>query len=122
MKKIIKSLKKIIVNIYSLIDKIIIVPITKFFLKISDFFKENKFALEKFIGNKQTLIVVSLLFSLFIFFLVDSKGNILIDNSAGVLDKQPVTAIYNEEAYVIEGLPKTADITLIGRKSDIYLA
>ena len=33
-----------------------------------------------------------------------------------------MTAEYNEEAYVIEGLPETVDITLIGRSSDIYLA
>ena len=31
-------------------------------------------------------------------------------------------AEYNEEAYVIEGLPTTVDVTLIGRTSDLYLA
>ena len=35
---------------------------------------------------------------------------------------QPVRAIYNEEAYVVEGLPKTVDVTLIGRRADLYLA
>ena len=29
---------------------------------------------------------------------------------------------YNEKAYVVEGIPETVDIVLIGRKSDIYLA
>ena len=31
-------------------------------------------------------------------------------------------AIYNEETYVIEGLPESVDVTLIGRQVDIYLA
>ena len=29
---------------------------------------------------------------------------------------------YNKEAYIIEGLPETADVTLIGRTVDLYLA
>ena len=31
-----------------------------------------------------------------------------------VLSGQAVTAVYNSEAYVIEGLPETVDIVLIG--------
>ena len=44
----------------------------------------------------------------------------LIETSAEVLYDQPISATYNEEAYVVEGLPKTVDITLIGRKSDVF--
>ena len=39
-----------------------------------------------------------------------------------MLYDQPISATFNEEAYVVEGLPETVDITLISRKSDIYLA
>jgi YbbR domain-containing protein len=39
-----------------------------------------------------------------------------------VLYNQPVTAIYNEEEYVVEGLPETVDITMIGTKANLYLA
>ena len=35
---------------------------------------------------------------------------------------QKVEAIYNTETYVVEGLPETVDVTLIGRKNDMYLA
>ena len=35
---------------------------------------------------------------------------------------QPVTAVYNEESYVVEGLPKDVDITLIGQRRHIFLA
>src|SRR5690606_7741905 len=33
-----------------------------------------------------------------------------------------VTAIYNEEAYVVEGIPETVDITLIGRRAELVFA
>ena len=54
--------------------------------------------------------------------MVDQNSNTILNKSAEVLYNQPVTAEYNEEAYVIEGLPETVDITLIGRSSDLYLA
>ena len=54
--------------------------------------------------------------------MADTKSTSLIETSAEVLYDQPISATYNEEAYVVEGLPKTVDITLIGRKSDVYLA
>ncbi len=122
MKKIIKPILKIIIAILSFFDRIIITPITKLFLKISEFFKENSKYAERFIVNKQTLIVISLIIAIFTFYLVDRKTTTLLDTSAEILYSQPVTAIYNEEAYVIEGLPETTDITLIGRRADIYLA
>lgn len=46
----------------------------------------------------------------------------MMNSSAEILYKQPVTALYNEESYVVEGLPETVDIMLIGRRSDLYLA
>ena len=44
------------------------------------------------------------------------------DKYAEILYEQPVTAVYNEELYVVEGLPKTVDITLVGQKRHIFLA
>ena len=38
------------------------------------------------------------------------------------LKNQPVNAIYNEEQYVVEGLPETVDVTLIGSKAELYIA
>ena len=46
----------------------------------------------------------------------------MIDQYAEILYNQPVTAVYNEESYVVEGLPKSVDITLIGQKRHIFLA
>ena len=115
-------MKKIGKKIILFFDKWLITPITKLILLITDFVKNNGREIEKFINKKQTLIVLSLIFAFAIFFLVDQNSNTILNKSAEVLYNQPVTAEYNEEAYVIEGLPETVDITLIGRTSDLYLA
>ncbi len=104
------------------IDKKIILPITKFFVSISNKLKGKGGSIEKILSKKSGLIIVSLIIALGVFFIADSKTTSLIETSAEVLYDQPITATYNEEAYVVEGLPKTVDITLIGRKSDVYLA
>ena len=50
------------------------------------------------------------------FYFVDSKAFSLINTNAEILRNQPVEVIYNKSAYVIEGVPETVDITLIGKK------
>lgn len=130
MKKKVKTPKKkkknifiiFIKNIIKLIDKSIVVPITKFFLMISEKFNGKTGGLEKWLVKKNTMVFISLLIALIFFFYVDSRSNVLIDSSAEVLRNQKVEATYNKEAYVIEGLPETADVTLIGRRVDLYLA
>lgn len=119
-----KTNKKI--NIFSRIihffDKWIITPITKLILIIGDFFKNNGKSIERVLSNRQSLVIISLIAALIAFFTVDNKFTTITDNSADTLFGQKVTAIYNEEAYVVEGLPETVDVTLIGRKWDVYLA
>lgn len=115
-------MKKIGKKIILFFDKWLITPITKLILLITDFVKDNGREIEKFINKKQTLIVLSLIFAFAVFVLVDQNSNTILNKSAEVLYNQPVIAEYNEEAYVIEGLPETVDITLIGRTSDLYLA
>ncbi len=115
-------MKKIIRAIILFFDRWLITPITKLVLLISGLVKNNGREFEKFINKKQTLIVLSLIFAFLLFFWVDKNSDTLINKSAEILYNQPVTAEYNEEAYVIEGLPSTADVTLIGRTSDLYLA
>ena len=46
----------------------------------------------------------------------------LTGSESVVLTKIPITADYNEEEYVVEGIPETADIVLMGKKSGLYLA
>jgi len=109
-------------NIIKLIDKSIVVPVTKFFLMISEKFNKNTGSLEKWLVKKNTMVFISLLIALIFFFYVDSRSTVLIDSSAEVLRNQKVEATYNKEAFVVEGLPETADVTLIGRRVDLYLA
>ena len=122
MKKIIRSVLKFFRHIGAFFDKWLIMPITKLILKIIDFSKTNSKWLEKLLGKKQTLIVVSLILALAVFFIIDSEGNTLVDQYAEILYDQKVTATYNEEAYVVEGLPDSVDITLVGQKRHIFLA
>ena len=122
MKKIIKIFKSIFHGIYSVFDKWIITPITKLILKIADLSKNNNKGLERLLNKKSTLIVISLLLAFATFYLIDRNKNVTIDQYAEILYKQKVTASFNEELYVVEGLPSTVDITLIGQKRHIFLA
>lgn len=120
MKK--KNKKNIFKRLFDLFDRVVITPITKLIMKTSELLKDSNFGIEKILTNKQSLLVISLIAAFAIFYAVDQKTTNLIDNSAEVIYGQPVRAIYNEELYVVEGIPKTADVTLIGRKWDVYLA
>ncbi len=121
MKKIIKKICLFIGKILKIFDKILITPIMKIFLMIRDFFGKNNKTIEKLFNNKQAIVVISLFLAFLSFYIVDKNSNYL-NNSAEILNNRFVNAIYNEEAYVVEGLPESVDVILIGRKSDIYLA
>ena len=122
MKKIIRFFKKIFRAIFLFFDKWLITPITKLILLITNSFKNNNKGLEKLLNKKSTLLVISLVLAFGAFLIIDTNSNVMIDQYAEVLYKQKVTANYNEELYVVEGLPKTVDITLIGQKRHIFLA
>lgn len=122
MKKIIKNIGKFFHHIGSFFDKWLISPITKFILKITDAFKDNNKGFDKLLSKKSTLIVISLILAFIVFILIDQESSVMADQYAEILYDQPVTAVYNEELYVVEGLPKTVDITLVGEKRHIFLA
>lgn len=122
IKKMIKTITKFFLSIWSFIDKFIVIPVTKFFLGVTKILNQNGKYIEKWLSNKNTLLFISLIIALIAFFIVDSKSILLSETSAEVIYNQPVKYVYNQEAYVVEGLPETVDITLIGRDSDLYLA
>ena len=107
---------------YHLIDKYIVVPVTKILVWISDKLGNRSNRLEKWIRKKNTLIFISLLLAILLFLYVDSASTTIITDSAEVLYGQKVEATFNNNSYVIEGLPDSVDVTLIGRKVDLYLA
>lgn len=122
LKKIIKGIKRIFITIGNFIDRCIVTPITKFALFLGEKSDKQAGRFEKWLNKRNTLVFISLLISLIVFFYVDSQATNVIDSSAEALRNQAVEATYNKEAYVIEGLPETADVTLIGRTVDLYLA
>ena len=109
-------------SIFNFFDKFIIVPITKIILRLSKKFGGSGKNLEKFLSKTNNLLFISLFLAIIIFIVIDQKIIYYSESSAEVLSNQPVKAIYNEEAYVVEGLPDSVDITLIGNKANLYIA
>jgi YbbR domain-containing protein len=122
MKKISRFFGKLFRHIGSFFDKWLITPITKLILRIMEFFKVLVKNFDKVSGKKSTLLVVSLVLAFGVFIIIDQESTVMIDQYAEILYNQPVTAVYNEELYVVEGLPETVDITLIGQRRHIFLA
>jgi len=126
MSKILKKIGRIIFTIFEaffkLIDKIIIMPISRLVYNISKSLNNNNINFNKLLNRPHFLIVISLLFAIICFVLIDNKVIKLVENEAEIIKNVPVNLIYNEEAFVVENVPDTVNITIAGRKSDIYLA
>ena len=122
LKKIGKFFARLFKMLYKVIDALLVTPISKAVYFIGDKLSNRNGNLDKFLNKPNTLIYVSLICAFAAFFAVDRKVINLVETEAIVLSNQPVVAEYNEEAYVVEGIPETADIVLMGRKSDLYLA
>lgn len=122
MKKIIKSIKKFFLAIWRFIDRGIILPITKLVLNLTNNFDKSGKAFENWLSKKNTLLFISLFLAVTAFIIIDRQIVTFSKNSAEVMRSLPVKVIYNEEAYVVEGLPETVDITLIGSKTDLFIA
>ena len=113
---------KLIKRFFRFIDKKIIVPITKFFVSIGEKLKLSDKPLEKALSKKSSMIILSLVLAVIVFVIIDRQNTTLLEKNAEVLYDIPLSATYNDEEYVVEGLPETVDITLIGTKANLYLA
>ena len=122
VKTIIKIISQILSAIWSFIDKRIIIPITRLILSITKKFETSSKRVENWLSNANTLLFISLFMAVTLFIVIDQKIITFSENSAEVLRNQEVKVIYNEEAYVVEGVPETVDITLIGRRADLMFA
>lgn len=118
MKKIINFFKLI----FNLFDRYIIIPITRFIFRITKTFNKPNKKIETWLSKSTTLLFVSLFLSITIFIVVDRKIITFSSQSAEVLKEQKINIKCNEEQYVVEGLPDTVDVTLIGSKADLYIA
>ena len=122
LSKILKFFGKIFRIIYRILDLLLITPLSKIAYRINDFITSKGGGFDKFINNPNTLIYISLICAIGVFFAIDKKVINLTETESVVLSNQPIKAEYNEEAYVVEGIPETADIVLMGTKDNLYLA
>lgn len=122
MKKLGKAIGRFFAAIYRVIDKIIVTPISRLIFNIREYLRSKNIKLDYIFNRPNFMIYVSLILAVVMFLLIDSRVITLVESEAEVITNVPVTVNYNEEAYVVEGIPETVDIVLIGRKSDIYLA
>ena len=119
---IVRFFKIIFRIIYRILDLLIVTPLSKVVYRIGDSIASRNGSFDKFINNPTTLLYLSLVFALIAFFAVDLKVVNLTETEAIVLSNQTINVDYNEEAYVVEGIPESADIVLMGKKSSLYLA
>ena len=109
-------------NMFNLFDRIIIMPITRLIFKIRKKLNIPNKKFESWLSKQSTLLFLSLFIAIAIFIVVDQKIISFSSQTAEVFKEQKVNVIYNEEQYVVEGLPETVDVTLIGSKADLYIA
>lgn len=117
--RIIRNLFK---KVWGFIDRKIVVPITKLIIKITGNYDNSGKKIERWLSKSNTLLFISLFLAIIIFVIIDQKIISFSEKSAEILKSLPVTTVYNEEAYIVEGLPETVDVTLIGSKTDLYIA
>ena len=118
MKKIISFFK----GVARFFDRYIIMPITRLIYRITKNIGIPNKKFETWLSKPSTLLFISLFIAIFAFIIVDQKIINFSNQSAEVLRDQKVSVTYNEEQYVIEGLPEKVDVTLIGSKADLYIA
>ena len=118
MKKIINFFK----YIFNFFDRYVVLPITRLIFKITKKINVPNKRFESWLSKQTTLLFLSLFIAISIFIVVDRKIINFSSQTAEVFKDVKVTAVYNEEQYVVEGLPETVDVTLIGSKADLYIA
>ena len=122
MKQLMKTLKNISLFFSKIIDKLIVLPISKLILIINKKYDKPSKKFENWLSQSNTLLFISLIIAIFTFIVIDQKILTFSESSAEVLDIEQVKVLYDEDNYVVEGIPENVDITLIGNKADLYIA
>lgn len=116
------KLTKIFKNIINFFDKFVIMPVTRLVFKITKKLSIPNKTFETWLSKQTTLLFLSLFIAVSVFIVVDQEIISFSSQTAEVFKEQSVNVVYNEEQYVVEGLPETVDVTLIGSKADLYIA
>lgn len=122
MKAIVKFLNKILTSFKKIFDKILFIPISKIIYFITSRFDKPGKKIESWLSKTNTLLFISLIIAIVIFVVIDQKKLIYSESSAEVINSKQVNVLYDEDNYVVEGIPESVDITLIGNKVDLYIA
>lgn len=122
MKKLVKIFNSILHFIANIISKIIVIPISKLILIINNKFDKPTKWFENWLSKTNTLLFISLVISILVFVVIDNEITSYSESSAEVLPSQQVKVLYDEDNYVVEGIPESVDITLIGNKLALYIA
>ncbi|MFI3260720.1 MAG: CdaR family protein [bacterium] len=109
-------------KLFSIFEKIFITPISRFIYFFKKKINKSRGWFDKLINNGKFLMYLSLAFAVVVFLLIDYKVLNLVETQYDVIPNEPVIVNYNSVSYVVEGIPETVDITITGRRSDIYLA
>lgn len=116
-----KSSVKLFKKLYKLLDKLIVTPISSVVYKIQKKIG-NENNLEKLLNRPYALFILSGIIAVALSFFVHLNMDMLTNNDAEFLTNIPVKVVYNSSAYVVEGVPDTVSMTLIGNKMELYLA
>ena len=92
LKKVLLAIKSFFLTLARWFDKTIIVPITKFFMMFTEKTGTNSGKFERWLTKKNTLVFISLILAIGLFFVVDNKSVVLVDSSAEVFKNRPKTA------------------------------
>jgi len=122
MKKMLKTIKDFFLKTFRFFDKWVVTPISKFVLSITKKLSNSGKAIETWLSKTNTLLFISLVLSVSLFIVIDQQILKYSQSTAEVLESLPVRAEYNENNYVVEGIPDAVDITLIGSKTDLFIA
>jgi len=122
MKAIVKFLNKILTSLKKFFDKVLFIPISKIIYFITSRFDKPGKKIESWLSRTNTLLFISLIIAIVIFVVIDQKKLLFSESSAEVITSKQVNVLYDEDNYVVEGIPESVDITLIGNKVDLYIA
>jgi len=117
-----KIFKKIGFFFSKILNKTIVVPLSKIAFMIDSKAGKPSKKFENWLSRKSTLFIVTGIMAFAIFLFIDQRMLTYSESSAEVLSDQQVKVLYDEDNYVVEGIPDGVDITLIGNKVDLYMA
>ena len=103
-------------------DRVLFIPIGKVVYYVRTGISKPSKVIEKWLSRTNTLLFISLAMAITVFIVIDQKKIGYSTSSAEVITSKQVNVMYDEDNYVVEGIPQSVDITLIGNKIDLYIA